>query len=176
MDRSLLVKQFDKLSPYTDRMIERGIETHRKGMYHVYRNAHGEFGCRDLPICDEPGHEKWCFDTAKKYFPYSRLFWNEGCFETFGAAGASRYCGDKSVYYLMLKRWLGEGAPIEGIGMQFHDFTGNETDEYAIYNPYRAMDIFDLYGTFGLPIHLSEVSIPSYSNEPEDEAIQQMDK
>ncbi len=141
-------------------------------MYHVYRNAHGEFGCRDLPICDEPGHEKWCFDTAKKYFPYSRLFWNEGCFETFGAAGASRYCGDKSVYYLMLKRWLGEGAPIEGIGMQFHDFTGSETDEYAIYNPYRAMDIFDLYGTFGLPIHLSEVSIPSYSNEPADEAIQ----
>ncbi len=141
-------------------------------MYHVYRNAHGEFGCRDLPICDEPGHEKWCFDTAKKYFPYSRLFWNEGCFETFGAAGASRYCGDKSVYYLMLKRWLGEGAPIEGIGMQFHDFTGSETDEYAIYNPYRAMDIFDLYGTFGLPIHLSEVSIPSYSNEAEDEAIQ----
>lgn len=141
-------------------------------MYHVYRNAHGEFGCRDLPICDEPGHEKWCFDTAKKYFPYSRLFWNEGCFETFGTAGSSRYWGDKSVYYLMLKRWLSEGAPIEGIGMQFHDFTGNEADEYAIYNPYRAMDVFRLYGEFRLPIHLSEVSIPSYTNESADEEIQ----
>ena len=138
-------------------------------MYTVYRNAHGEYGCRDLPVCDEPGHEKWCFDLAKRYFPYSRLFWNEGCYETFGA---SQYTGDKSRYYLMLKRWLGEGAPIEGIGMQFHAFDGSEAQQRAIYNPYRAMDIFRLYGEFGLPIHLSEVSVPSYSNEAEDEDIQ----
>ena len=24
-------------------------------MYTVYRNAHGEFGCRDLHVCDEAG-------------------------------------------------------------------------------------------------------------------------
>jgi len=138
-------------------------------MYTVYRNAHGEFGCRDLPVCDEPGHEKWCFDIAKKYFPYTRLFWNEGCFETFGT---SQYTGDKSRYYLMLKRWLSEGAQIEGIGMQFHACTGNETSELAVYNPYRAMDIFRLYSEFKLPIHLSEISIPAYSNEAEAEDIQ----
>ena len=138
-------------------------------MYTVYRNAHGEFGCRDLPVCDEPGHEKWCFDLAKRYFPYSRLFWNEGCYETFGQ---TQYTGDKSRYYLMLKRWLGEGAPIEGIGMQFHAFDASEAQEYAIYNPYRAMDVFRLYSEFRLPIHLSEVSIPSYSNEEADEEIQ----
>ena len=138
-------------------------------MYTVYRNAHGEFGCRDLPVCDEPGHEKWCFDLAKKYFPYTRLFWNEGCFETFGN---SQYTGDKSRYYLMLKRWLGEGAPIEGIGMQFHDFTSDVYEEFAVFNPYRAMDVFRLYSEFKLPIHLSEVSIPSYSNEAEDEDVQ----
>ena len=138
-------------------------------MYTVYRNAHGEFGKRDFPICDEPGHEKWCFDTAKRYFPYSRLFWNEGCYETFGA---NQYTGDKSVYYLMLKRWLGEGAPIGGIGMQFHAFSGDEAQQRAIYNPYRAMDVFKLYSGFGLPIHISEVSIPSWSNEPGDEEAQ----
>ncbi len=138
-------------------------------MYTVYRNAHGEFGCRDLPVCDEPGHEKWCFDTAKRYFPYSRLFWNEGCYETFGA---SQYTGDKSRYYLMLKRWLAEGAPIEGIGMQFHAFSSDEAQQKAIYNPYRAMDVFRLYSEFHLPIHLSEVSIPSWSNEAEDEEVQ----
>jgi len=140
-------------------------------MFTVYRNAHGEFGCRDLPVCDEKGHEKWCFDIAKMYFPNSRLFWNEGCYQTFGCDGG-QYTGDKSVYYLMLKRWLSEGAPIEGIGMQFHAFDANERRERAIYNPYRAMDVFKTYSEFRLPIHLSEVSIPSYSNEPEDEAIQ----
>ena len=129
-------------------------------MYTVYRNTYGE-SFRNYPICDEPGHEKWCFDTAKRFFPNTRLFWNEGCYETFGGA---QYTGDKSRYYLMLKRWLAEGAPIEGIGMQFHAFGSSE----EIYNPYRAMDVFRLYSEFKLPIHLSEVSIPSYSNEAEE--------
>ena len=138
-------------------------------MYTVYRNAHGEFGCRDLHVCDEAGHEKWCFDIAKKYFPYSRLFWNEGCYETFGNP---QYTGDKSVYYLMLKRWIAEGAQIEGIGMQFHAFKDDEKQQMAIYNPYRTMDILTRYSDFGLPIHLSEVSIPSWTNEKEDEDVQ----
>lgn len=140
-------------------------------MFTVYRNAHGEFGCRDYPICDEKGHEKWCFDVARQYFPNSRLFWNEGCFETFGCGGG-QYRGDKSVYYLMLKRWLAEGAPIEGIGMQFHVFTNDEAQEKIVYNPYRAMDVFKTYAEFNLPVHLSEVSIPSYGNDPEGEDIQ----
>jgi len=138
-------------------------------MYTVYRNAHGEFGMRDLHVCDDEGHEKWCFDIAKKYFPYSRLFWNEGCYETFGDP---QYTGDKSVYYLMLKRWIAEGAPIEGIGMQFHAFDDAEKQQKAIYNPYRTMDILNKYSEFGLPLHLSEVSIPSWSNDPEDEDVQ----
>jgi GH35 family endo-1,4-beta-xylanase len=138
-------------------------------MYTVYRNAHGEYGMRDLPICDDKDHEKWCFDIAKKYFPYSRLFWNEGCYESFGD---KQYTGDKSVYYLMLKRWIAAGAPIEGIGMQYHAFHDNEDQQRAIFNPYRAMDIFKLYSEFGLPIHISEVSIPSYSNEKQDEQVQ----
>ena len=133
-------------------------------MYTVYRNTYGE-SFRNYPICDEPGHEKWCFDTAKRFFPNTRLFWNEGCYETFGGA---QYTGDKSRYYLMLKRWLAEGAPIEGIGMQFHAFGSSE----EIYNPYRAMDVFRLYSEFKLPIHISEISIPSYSNEAEDEEVQ----
>ena len=138
-------------------------------MYTVYRNAHGEFGKRDLHVCDDEGHEKWCFNIAKKYFPYSRLFWNEGCYETFGDP---QYTGDKSVYYLMLKRWIAAGAPIEGIGMQFHAFDDAEKQQKAIYNPYRTMDILNKYSEFGLPLHLSEVSIPSWSNDPEDEDVQ----
>jgi len=138
-------------------------ELHRK-----YKCLYGEAEkIRNYPIIDDKNHVNWCFDEAKKYFPFSTLFWNEGCFETFGNA----YEGDKSYYYLMLKRYINEGVPIEGIGMQFHAFA-EEDDLKLVYNPLRQLDVFDLYSEFNLPIHLSEVSIPSYSNEPEGEYVQ----
>ena len=41
-------------------------------------------------------------------------------------------------------------------------------------NPLRQLDVLDCYGEFGLPIHLSEVSIPSWTGEEhgEDEEAQ----
>lgn len=35
MNRRELIAQFDQFSPYTDDMIARGIETHRKGLFAV---------------------------------------------------------------------------------------------------------------------------------------------
>lgn len=136
-------------------------------MFTVYKNTYGTTH-RKFPICDDKMHAKWAFDTAKKYFPFSTLFWNEGCFETFGK-DSGQYCGDKSVYYLMLKRHLAEGVPIEGIGMQFHAF---ENDHPEVYNALRLNDVFDTYSEFGLPIHISEVSLPSWSNDKDCEVLQ----
>lgn len=143
-------------------------------MYTVYKNCYkgSGNGMRDLQIVDEDGHEKFCFELAKREFPLTRLFWNEGCFETFGRG---EYVGPRSRYYLMLKEQLSRGTPIEGIGMQFHAFTGRDNEIKAagpLYDPLRLLDIFECYSDFKLPIHISEVSIPSWSNEPEDEEIQ----
>lgn len=141
-------------------------------MFSIYKNCYKGNGMRNFQITDEPEHEKFCFDLAKREFPCTRLFWNEGCFETFGAGN---YVGTRSRYYLMLRRQLELGTRIEGIGMQFHAFTGRDNECEAagcLYNSLRALDIFDCYSDFKLPIHLSEVSIPSWSNEPEDEEIQ----
>ncbi len=140
----------------------------------VYKNCykHSGNGKRDLPTVDEPFHERFCFDLAKRCFPLTRLFWNEGCFETFGAGN---YIGPRSRYHLMLEHQMSLGTKIEGIGMQFHAFTGKDSEVQSagpLYDPLRLIDIFDTYSDFGLPIHLSEVSIPSWSNEPEDEEIQ----
>ena len=141
-------------------------------MFWVYKNCYKGNGMRDFQITDEPDHEKFCFDLAKKEFPCTRLFWNEGCFETFAKGN---YVGTRSRYYLMLKNQLAMGTKIEGIGMQFHAFTGKNEEPTAaapLYDPLRQLDIFDCYSDFRLPVHLSEVSIPSWSNEPEDEEIQ----
>ena len=71
----------------------------------------------------------------------------------------------------MLQHYISQGVPIDSIGMQFHAFVPPESDD-MVYNPVRLLDVFDKYSEFGLPIHLSEVSIPSYTNEEEDEYIQ----
>lgn len=137
-------------------------------LYSKYKNLYGEAeSIRNFPIADEKDHVQWCFAEAKKYFPFSRLFWNEGCEETFGEA----YMGEKSYYYMMLDKYIKEGTPIEGIGIQSHVFY-DEPGNKLVYNAVRQLDVLDKYSEFGLPIHLSEVSIPSYSNERADEEIQ----
>ena len=40
------------------------------------------------------------------------------------------------------------------------------------YNPKFIYDVLDTYADFNLPIQLTEITIPSYSNDPEDEEIQ----
>lgn len=137
-------------------------------LHSKYRNLYGcPWKIRNFPIADDRDHVEWCFAEAKKYFPFSTLHWNEGCYQTFGDS----YVGEKSYYYMMLEKYISKGVPIEAIGMQFHAFGGVEKAD-MIFNPVRAFDIFDMYSRFGLPIHLSEVSIPSYGNDEEGEEIQ----
>lgn len=140
-------------------------------MLTIYKNCYRGNGTRNLQITDEEDHEKWCFDICKKYFPHSRLFWNEGTHETFG----SDYKGNRSFYYLMLEKMLSQGVPVEGIGMQSHEFSGKE-DAFEtlkqVCNPLRLLDVFDCYARFRLPVHISEVTIPSFTNTEDDEQLQ----
>ncbi len=141
-------------------------------MFTIYKNCYKGNGCRNLQVTDEPEHEKFCFELASRAFPCTRLFWNEGCYETFGRP---QYNGTRSLYYLMLRRQLEMGTKIGGIGMQFHAWSPKENAEKhcgMLYNPVRAMDIFNCYSDFGLPIHISEISIPAWSTDPCDEEIQ----
>ncbi len=145
-------------------------------MFSIYKNCYAGNGCRNLQITDERDHEKWCFDLGKRYFPYSRLFWNEGMQESIG----DHYRGHRSYYHMALREQIGKGTPIEGIGMQFHAFwphwKGIEMfDEIkGACHPLRILDVFESYGELGLPIHMSEVSIPSWTGEKtgEDEEAQ----
>lgn len=126
---------------------------------------------RNMPICDEPDHIKWSFDMAKRHFPNSRLFWNEPNMPTFGYKD---FFGTRSYRYLELKHYLNQGIPIEGIGIQCHLYEDptNYTDMLCSFNPLRLMEMFRVYSEFNLPIHISEVTLPTYSEDPESEEIQ----
>ncbi|MCQ2431931.1 MAG: endo-1,4-beta-xylanase [Clostridia bacterium] len=140
-------------------------------MISIYKNCYPGNGCRNLQFADEPDYEAWSFARCREYFPYSKLYWNEGMYESFG----DRYVGNRSFYYMTLKDHLTRGVPIDGIGMQYHCYCDKETAFWAlkqVCNPLRLLDVFDRYGDFRLPVSVSEVSIPSWGNDEEGEAFQ----
>ncbi len=144
-------------------------------MFIIYKNCYVGNGARDLPVTDERDHIAKMFTWAKQYFPYTKLFWNEGPFETFGGGN---YKGPRSIYYMMLREQLEKGVPIEGIGIQYHltptvgTSYGNIDAYRGVCNPLRLFDALECYSDFRLPISISEISVPSYSNDPECELLQ----
>ncbi len=144
-------------------------------MFTIYKNGYLGNGCRDLDITDEKDHVAKMFQWAKRYFPHTKLFWNEGCFETLGSGN---YKGPRSTYYMMVREQLEQRVPIEGIGIQYHLYatvgtTDGEINKYrGVVNPLRLMDALECYGDFKLPISISEMSVPCYFNEPECEELQ----
>ena len=144
-------------------------------MFSIYKNCYFGFASRNLHITDERDHVEKMFTWARKYFPYTKLFWNEGSFETFGNGD---YKGFRSRYYLMLKEQLTNNVPIDGVGMQYHLYAtqgtkdGDASAYRALCNPLRMIDVLESYSEYNLPIHISEISVPSYSNEQEDEELQ----
>ena len=146
-------------------------------MYRIYKNCYKGMGCRNLQLTDEEEHEKWAFDLCKRHFPNSRLFWNEGLFEVLGE---TNYSGFRSYYYLAIKEALSRGVPVEGIGIQYHanvekeyEWAGNPWHPLRhVTHPLRLLDALECYGKLGLPLHISEISLPSYGYDEHDEEIQ----
>ena len=119
---------------------------------------------------DDPEYAEWCYKTAAQYFPANQLVINEGTVHAWEDHG--RTCDQ---YYQHIASILESGARIDAIGMQFHTMIRAE-NEYpqtqAFYNPERLYAHMDLYSAFGKPLQVTEITIPAYSNDPEDEAIQ----
>ena len=121
-------------------------------------------------IYDEPDYMEWCFKLAEKYFPKNKLVPNEImrlCWEDRGKVT------DK--YYAYLEANMLKGCRFDAIGMQYHTFFKKE-DEYEktrpYYDPENLMKHMDLYAQLGKTLQVTEITIPAYSNDAEDEAIQ----
>lgn len=136
-------------------------------MISIYKNCYKGNGARNLQLTDSPDYEKFSFEIAKKHFPFSKKFWNEGMEESLGTS----YIGTRSFYYMTIEKFLREHVEIDGIGIQYHAFNDYDHLKYSC-NPLRIIDAFNCYGNFNLPIQMSEVSIPSYNNSPYEQELQ----
>lgn len=119
---------------------------------------------------DEPDFVKWCFKLAEEYFPNNQLVINEHT----SLCWADK-CRATDKYYSYIEANMLKGARIDAIGMQYHLFNRRENEYDATrltLNPESLYKHMDLYSNFGKPLQITEVTVPAYSWEPEDEEIQ----
>lgn len=113
----------------------------------------------------------WSFDTARKYLPKNELVINEATHFAWNTDRSAR-----SWYALSIADAIRRGASIDAIGLQFHMFHRLEDEEQLtlpFYSPRKLFDAMDLYERlFHLPLQVTEVTIPAYSNSAEDEELQ----
>lgn len=119
---------------------------------------------------DEPEYIEYCFKLAEKYFPNNQLCINEGT----GLVWKDR-CRATDKYYCYIEANMLKGARIDAIGMQYHLFNRREGHYDATRLTLDPMNLYkhlDLYSNFGKPLQITEITVPSFSWEVEDEELQ----
>lgn len=113
---------------------------------------------------------EWVYDLAYKYFPNNGRLINEACH-----LGDREFFENRSAYYMLVERLLKNGGKCTGVTMQAHSFVRPENEaEFAgfRYNPVYMAAQANLYADFRLPMQISEVTLPAYGLEKENEEIQ----
>jgi GH35 family endo-1,4-beta-xylanase len=119
---------------------------------------------------EEPDFIEWCFNTAEKYFPDNQLVINE-----YTNLPWMENCRTIDKYYAYIEANILRGVKIDAIGMQYHLFNKREVEYESTrttLNPESLYKHMDLYARFNRPLQITEVTIPAYSWESEDEEIQ----
>ena len=121
---------------------------------------------------------EWAFALARKYLPDEVLVINEGTSAIHNLAKYKHF----SRYFMEVDRALAKGATIDKIGIQHHIFTGvhsSTPEEYEaavrspeFVDPVEIFDALDALALLGLPIEITETTIPTFGDTPEDEEIQ----
>lgn len=112
----------------------------------------------------------WSYRTAAKYFPLNRLIIND--YDIWTPGGYN----DRCIYYMQIERLLSRGIThLDSIGLQFHSFFPRESEASIAkqrYNPESLYMMMDNYARLGKNLQITEMTIPAYSKNEEDEEIQ----
>lgn len=113
---------------------------------------------------------EWSFQAAEKYFPNNELIINEagGIYDNWNR-------GNRMPYFMLVERALQNGARIDTVGIQSHLFfkAEDEADKVnSLANPEHIYQLLDQLAQLGKPLQITEITIPAYTDCPEDEEIQ----
>jgi len=120
---------------------------------------------------------QWAFGLAKKYLPGETLVLNET------TSRIILHKGYRCPYFQLIENALLQGVPIDKIGIQYHMFTGaratNEAEHESSIrltsqrnDPLMMLYSLDTLYEHGLPLEITEVTIPTFGAAPEDEQLQ----
>lgn len=112
------------------------------------------------------------FYQAAKYFTCNRLFINEVTESSWDDT-----LMQLSAYYMQIENMLMKGAEIDCIGLQYHMFYSPDVlvqKAQQFYNPSVLFNCMDMYGKFGKPLHVSEITVPAYGGTDESKELQAM--
>ena len=80
------------------------------------------------------------------------------------------FAHDSSPMYLLADRLLKRGVKLDGLGLQFHLYGKLEDairmEIKSFFDPAHILQVLDQLGKLNLPIHISEISLPSYPELP----------
>lgn len=121
---------------------------------------------------------EWSFALARKYFPNETLVINEG--NPLVNLSAAKY---RNAYFMMIENALKSGAGIDKIGLQHHIFTGatdktGEAYENSVKRGEKLVDPLvnlkglDIIAELGLPLEMTEVTVPTFGDTAQDEELQ----
>lgn len=124
----------------------------------------------------QPDFVSWSFREAKRYFPGNRLIINDhtalGCM----MLPHGDIVPNRGAYYVQIRELLRDPEiRLDSIGFQYHSFFPIEQEAELAryrYNPDNLFRILDEYAALGPKMQITEMTIPAYSTDPADEAVQ----
>ena len=133
---------------------------------------------RTSALAYSPDLIPWSWEAARKYFPNDKLVFNETVrwhrFKQYGVTDR---------YPLLLENALLKGATMDKIGIQSHLFVGYKAQTPEQYeasardlvdhgNVDAMLRALDILGQFGLPLEITEITIPTFGEGEEFEELQ----
>ena len=145
--------------------------------WEVTNETFGTVGRNPTSFFYEDDFVEWSFKTADCYFPLNHLIINDYCiWDMFvDCRGSEPVTSSRAKYYMQIERLIKSGAHLDSIGMQFHNFFAQDKEAMRTaerYNPVHLYNVLDNYAKLGKRIQITEMTIPSYSWQTEDEEIQ----
>jgi GH35 family endo-1,4-beta-xylanase len=121
-------------------------------------------------ICPMPkDYERLAFELAARFLPKSaHLMINE-------TTPTSWFPQYRPSFLEQIARLLDDGAKIDGIGLQWHLFSNEEVRQVLageMLQPEEMLHALDAYRQLGLPVHISEITLPAVNHEPDGEEMQ----